>query len=363
MSDSDLQQRTRALESQGLLRSLKLHPGKIDFTSNDYLGLAQNTELWASFQRAISDHRQPALGSTGSRLLAGNSELAEELESYFADFFQCQGALLLNSGYMANMAMLTTLAERNHVILYDSEAHASIKDAARLSMAKCFAFRHNDLADLETKLQQTARTHWVVVESLYSMSGDFARLAEISELCQRHGARLLVDEAHTTGIAGDYGEGFCLQQKVASQVFARVHTFGKGPASMGAVVCGSNELKRLLISRARMFIYTTALPEYTLLHLKLAFEYLQKNYAMLISALRKNIEMFGGPKSSESPIQPVLVSGVDAVKQKAANLQASGLLVMPIVSPTVPAGHERLRICLHSFNTEDEINILKQGLS
>jgi 8-amino-7-oxononanoate synthase len=213
-------------ESAGLRRHLTLD-ALIDFTSNDYLGLARSRELFeiiTTKSRALHDKLN---GATGSRLLSGNSALAEEVEHQLAAVFQGDTALLFNSGYAANLGVLSALPRRNDTIIYDELAHASIKDGARLSLARRLSFRHNDLQDLENKLHRASGHCFIVVESIYSMDGDRCPLVELIEIAERNGATVILDEAHSTGIDGTSGGGMALSLGVADRLAFASTRLGK----------------------------------------------------------------------------------------------------------------------------------------
>ncbi|MEJ0028966.1 MAG: 8-amino-7-oxononanoate synthase [Bacteroidota bacterium] len=331
---------------RALVRSLKLPSGGVDFTSNDYLGLARSEELYKMIADAMSALSQKRNGSTGSRLLSGNSTLVEELETRLAHLFNSQGSLVFDSGYNANLAVLSTLPQRGDTIIMDDLSHASLKDGARLSLATKWNFRHNDTKDLGKKLEVAKGNKWIVIESVYSMDGDESPLDEIISLAESHDAHVILDEAHTTGLADH-------KKKIA----VRVCTFGKAMGVHGACVCSSKEIKDLLINFARPFIYTTAPSDHSIVSISLAFDFLEAN-KHLREQLKSNINYFKSIvpwPTSNSQIQVVIIPGQENVVKAASNLQAAGFDVRPILSPTVKEGQERLRICLHTFNTQTEI--------
>lgn len=346
---------------QGLLRQLPAPIGeRIDFCSNDYLGYA----------RTLRVASPTSGGATGSRLISGNTALAEALEQQIAAFHGGEAALLFPSGYAANIGLLPAVAGRGDTIIYDKLLHASLRDGIRLSRAKAMGFAHNDLADLVKKLRSAEGQVFVVVESVYSMDGDQAPLAEMVAICQQHDALLIVDEAHGTGVIGKKGEGLVGALGLEDQVWARVHTFGKAIGSHGAVVVGSLLLKSYLLNFARSFIYATALPHHTLLSIQAAYEALIKGVE--IKLLQERIQYFltNCPTTlrtslipSNTPIQAVICPGNTQVMQLAAHLQENNFAILPIRYPTVPQGEERLRICLHSFNTNEEIDKLLDVLA
>lgn len=373
MRESFLHRRIEKRKATGTFRVLpKAHEGLIDFLSNDYLGLSRNEDLQHKVATAWDDLTTKGLGSTGSRLLSGNSELAEELEEMLAATFRGETALLFNAGYNANVGVLSSIPERGDVILYDELSHACIKDGVRLSIADAFPFKHNDLNHLEEKIKRLSKGGkvFIVTESLFSMDGDFAPIRALSELSLLYGAYLIVDEAHSTGVYGPAGAGWLVENE-CEDVFARIYTFGKAIGNHGACVVGSKALKAELINTCRPFIYTTALPPHNLISLSETFKFLKDNHDALFKILNERIEHYNRQMkeagivtqfNSISAIQPVAVPGNQALQQLSMALRESGFDILGIRSPTVKEGMERLRICLHVYNTEEEINSLADHL-
>jgi 8-amino-7-oxononanoate synthase len=363
----------RALDervSRESLRTLSTSDGLVDFCSNDYLGFSRSQVLKDKIREETDRHGSEKTGSTGSRLISGNSAYFEDLEKEVADFHRAESGLIFNSGYDANLGVFSSIPQRNDTILYDRLVHASIRDGIRLSHASAFPFEHNDCHDLDRRLKTVSGTVYVAVESVYSMDGDCAPLTEMAELCRKSGANLVVDEAHATGVFGRKGEGKVGELGLEREVFARIHTFGKALGSHGAAVLGSNTLRSYLLNFARSFIYTTALPFHSLASIRCAYEYLAAD-ENLILRLRDRISLFkesvgAGLASamipSESAIQCILIPGNSEVKRVAREIQRSGFDVRPIMHPTVPAGLERLRVCVHAFNTDEEIGELTNKL-
>jgi 8-amino-7-oxononanoate synthase len=351
----------KKLQKRELVRSLKLPAAGIDFTSNDYLGLARSQELHHQVQKAYSLLPVSRNGSTGSRLLSGNSELIVNTELTLSKLFNSESCLLFDSGYNANLAVLSTLPQKGDTIIMDELSHASLRDGARLSLATKWNFRHNDVNDLKRKLAVAKGNKWIVVESIYSMDGDVASLKEIAEIAHESGAQLIVDEAHSTGVHGAGGNGLANELSLADQVPIRIYTFGKAMGIHGACVACDNSTKDLLVNFSRPFIYTTAPSDHSIVSVNCAFGFLKAN-AGLQSELRNNIDLFRNNMTtvsnwngSKSQIQIMLVAGHENVLGAAAQLQSAGYDVRPILAPTVKAGTERLRICLHTYNTNAEI--------
>jgi 8-amino-7-oxononanoate synthase len=355
MQEEFLLRKLRERQTQDALRSLRSSEGKVDFCSNDYLGLAK------SFSINLS--KEYAHGSGGSRLLAGNYAAIEEAETLIAGFHQAKAGLIFNSGYDANLGLLSSVPQRGDTILYDYLSHASIRDGIRLSFAEAFSFLHNDINDLENKLKKAKGNVFVVTESLFSMDGDLAPLHDISRLCIQFGAHLIVDEAHATGIIGNSGEGLVQSLGIAEKCFARVHTFGKALGCHGAIILGSETLRNYLINFARSFMYTTALPESSVAAIRRSYELFpsmqeeRRQLQSLIDRFKKFPVQFSRIESNTA-IQAVVVPGNKEVKQLADTLQRNKLDVRPILYPTVPRGGERLRIVLHAFNNFDELDKL-----
>lgn len=364
--DQRLAERTQ----QGNKRVLTTSEMAIDFVSNDYLGLSRSQVLHENVNQRVTDNLSLITnlnGSTGSRLLAGNSNETEKLENKLADIFNCEATLLFNSGYVANLALISTLAQRGDTIVYDSLAHVCIKEGAWLSKAQTFSFRHNDVEDLDMKLKNAKGDKFVVIESVYSMDGDFASFNEIIAVAKKHNAYLICDEAHGTGVFGKQGAGKLFELGIEKDFGARIYTFGKGMGVHGACVAGSQNLIDYLINFARPFIYTTALPVHSVFAIEQAFDLLGSSI-LLQSELQKKIDLFNAEfdrqigtsdqcqkLNSETAIQPLVIAGNERVKHIAETLQSQGYDIRAILSPTVKTGAERLRICLHTFNTDQEI--------
>lgn len=354
-------------------RFLRTTEGMVDFCSNDYLGIATDFLLKEDVDNGLST------GSGGSRLLSGNYELIEKTEERLAAFHKAEAGLIFNSGYDANLGLLSCVGQKGDVFLYDSLSHASIRDGIRLSFAESFSFKHNDLEDLEKKLKATTGDGlsnikeangqvYVVTESVFSMDGDFAPLKEIAALCHQYKSLLIVDEAHATGIVGSCGEGLVQELQLEEHCFARIHTFGKALGTHGAIVLGSCELRDYLVNFSRAFMYTTALPPASVATINAAYNLFPRmveernNLGALVSIFRAAKLRFE-KLDSVTAIQGIIVPGNEEVRELAANLQHQGLDIRPILYPTVPQGKERLRIILHSFNTEAELNKLITCLS
>jgi len=346
-------------KQKGLLRTLASSDSLIDFLSNDYLGLARSEVLANRIQSRLDQLGFQGNGGTGSRLLSGNHAAYERLETYLSSLFKSEACLVFNSGYAANQALVSCVAGKGDTILYDQLSHVCLKEGAWLSKAKSFAFQHNDIPDLEAKLKRAEGRVFVITESVFSMDGDEAPMAELIAVCKKYKAYLIVDEAHSTGVFGLAGAGWLIERGLEQEVFARVYTFGKGMGVHGACVAGSQTLIDYLVNFGRTFIYTTSLPPHSVMSIEESFLYLA-DHIELQAALRDKIALFKSlvKTASTTAIQPILIPGNAEVRKVAADLQQSGFNVRPIVAPTVKEGTERLRICLHTFNSDEDIRKL-----
>jgi 8-amino-7-oxononanoate synthase len=347
---------------RGSSRSLSELLEGIDICSNDYLGIARALGQPATLQSVLSAIQGP-LGATGSRLVSGHRAAHEMLEQFLATFHRAETSLIFGSGYEANVGLLSSIATRTDTIFYDELVHASMRDGIRLSHARSYSFRHNDLNDLRQKLLQARGDRFIVVESLYSMDGDISPLEDLCTLAEESGAYLIVDEAHATGVYGLRGEGLVVQRSLDDRVFARIHTFGKAVGFRGACVVGPKALREHLINTARPFIYSTAPDAFSLAVTQKAYELMSAASAerAALQQLLDDWNIFRSKVSdlkflpSHSPIQGIVVPGNQRVLQLEKHLRSHGFLVRAIRSPTVPAGEERLRVCLHSFNSLSDL--------
>ena len=347
-------------KAESLFRTLKADSNSVDFSSNNYLGFS-NTN-WR-----IETTKN---GATGSRLISGHSEIFNKVEQQIATFHNTEAALIFNSGYDANLGFFSCVPQKGDTVIYDALCHASIRDGLRLGLANNFSFKHNDIADLEKKILKASGNIFIVIESIYSMDGDEAPLEKIVAVCEKYTADIILDEAHATGVLGENGEGLAQSLNLESKIFARVHTFGKAMGCHGAIVLGSKNLRKYLINFARSFIYTTALSEHSLNAVESAYDKL-KGSRDNIDQLHQNISLFQSLLSkklqsklitSSGPIQSILVPENETVKKVEADLQSKGFDIRAILHPTVEEGKERLRICIHSFNTEKEIKMCVSSL-
>lgn len=355
-----LQNRLLIQEENFSFRNLERRKvNEIDFCSNDYLGFAKD-----GFKNKQKSH-----GASGSRLLSGHSLQYENLEKEIAEFHKFPAALIFNSGYAANIGLISCLAAEGDSIVFDEYIHASIRDGIKLSKASGIKFKHNNIIDAEEKLKEAKGKIWLLVESLYSMDGDILPLNNFITLAKKYNAAIIIDEAHALGTLGKEGKGLVCELNVQNDVFAVIYTYGKSFGSHGAAVCGAEILREYLINFSRPFIYSTALPNHTLSNIEYSYKRIVQTPN--VELLKENITFFiekakayNLPFSNHnSPIQSLIVSGNEQVIHLAKKLNDKSFYVKPIRYPTVPKGKERLRVCLHSFNSKEEIQSLIEAIS
>lgn len=365
-----LHQKIIQRKTQNSLRKLGKENSLIDFSSNDYLGFAKSEIIFDKTHQYLIDNNLKINGATGSRLLSGNHILYTEIEKQLAKLHNSETSLIFNSGYDANIGFFASIPQRGDVILYDELIHASIRDGIQLSNAKSFKFKHNDITHLDEMLKRVQHDDieiYVVTESVFSMDGDSPDLITMSQIVKKHtNVHLVVDEAHALGV---FGFGLIQKLQLENNVFARVITFGKGLGCHGAAILGSEQLQQYLVNFARSFIYTTGLSPHALATIKIAYEEL--TFSNSLEKLQENIQHFISESNrlqlsfieSYSAIHCCVISGNERVKNIALQLQKSGFEVKPILSPTVPLNQERLRFCLHAYNSKEEITDVLEKLA
>lgn len=356
------------------LRQLPAISNLIDFSSNDYLGLAQSESIFDQTHQLLRDRNFKTNGATGSRLLSGNHPMYTETENMLAQFHQSEAALIFNSGYDANIGFFSSVPQKGDLILYDELCHASIRDGIKMSNARSYKFAHNDFEDLEKLILKfkDGSAIYIATESVFSMDGDSPNLEALMAVSEKHHCFPVIDEAHALGVFGSNGCGLVQELALQDQVFARIVTFGKGLGCHGAAILGSAALQAYLVNFARSFIYTTGLSPHAVANIFVAYQHL-KTHSEEMESLQDNIIHFNQQKNllslkpifvhSKSAIQCAIIQGNEKVKNTALQLQQKGFDVKPILSPTVPKGQERLRFCLHSYNTEAQISEVLQSLS
>ena len=341
------------LDRKGRSRSL-VAPAGIDFTSNDYLGLAQSKRLKDALRDAID--RGVPVGAGGSRLLRGNHPEHEALEREAAAYFGAARALYFGSGYAANVALFSTLPQRDDIIVYDALIHASAHEGIAASRAPSIATSHNDADAVADAIRTWRRAGgagrpWIAVESLYSMDGDRAPLRELMELATQHDGFLVIDEAHATGVFGQGGRG--LSEGLGHpENCITLHTCGKALGASGALILGPAIICDFLINRARNFIYSTAPSPLMAATVREALRVLadeperRDKLAGLVSFASRKLEAATGMHSSKSQILPVVIGDNRRAVLIAERLRRGGFDVRPIRPPTVPEGTARLRISI-----------------
>lgn len=359
-----------ALSRRGRLRTLEPAHG-LDFTSNDYLGLAQSRELSAAIEAAIA--RGVPVGAGGSRLLRGNHPEHELLEEEAARFFGGQTALYFGGGFIANTALLSTLPARGDLIVYDELVHASAHEGMRLSKAEAKAVRHNDAQDFEVTIKAwraaggTGRP-WIAIESLYSMDGDRAPISELAALADRHDAMLIIDEAHATGVLGPDGRGLAADLEGRENIVT-LHTCGKALGAMGALVIAPRTIRDFLINRGRAFIYATAPSPLMAAAVRAAIDICrtepQRRQRLhdLIAFTERELTAKTRFTASGSQIQPLIIGGDGMAMALAATMKARGYDIRAIRPPTVPEGTSRLRLTITLNVSELEITRLIDDLA
>lgn len=366
LEDHGLRRRLRRLESpQGIRVDLAERGDCLNFSSNDYLGLATDEGLKEAYQRHIG---QLGVGSGASRLVCGTMAAHLELEEKIASLKQAEAALTFSSGFAAATGTLSALCGKGDILILDKLCHASLIDGARLSGATMRVFPHNDLDRLESHLQWARRQvdHdarlVVVTESVFSMDGDLAPLAGIVTLKDRYGALLLVDEAHAFGVLGPRGCGLAAALGIESRVDLRLGTFSKAVGLSGGYLCSTRALVDLLINRARSFIYSTAPSPALAATVSDALDLVCGAKGDDLRAdLLVHRRAFG--PDTPSAIIPLIIGENEAALAAAATLLEKGFLVPAIRYPTVPKGSARLRVTLSAAHRSEDLAALKSALA
>lgn len=359
MSDSH-ERALKALARRGRLRTLQPRSG-IDFSSNDYLGLAASPELAEAVARALD--RGVAVGAGGSRLLRGNDPEHEALEAEAQAFFGAESCLYFVGGFLANYALFSTLPARGDLVVHDALIHASVIDGMRAGKAATVAAAHNDAQSFDDAIRQwradggTGRP-WIAVESLYSMDGDQAPLADLIAVARRHDGYLVVDEAHATAVLGPDGRGLAHALEGAPDIIS-LHTCGKALGASGALLLAPRLMRDYLVNRARPFIYATAPSPLMAAAVRAALDLVRRDAARrerlagLVAFAGRELERRCGIAPSGSHIQPVILGADERAVSVARALVAEGFDVRAVRPPTVPEGTARLRISLTLNAGED----------
>jgi 8-amino-7-oxononanoate synthase len=356
-----VRQRLAEWQAAGLLRVLQ-PPAGADFSSNDYLNLSAHPLIVDRLARAVE---REGCGSTGSRLLRGDRDVFTAIETRFADFKRAERSLYFSSGYLANIAVMTTMTEQGDVVFSDERNHASLIDGMRLSAATRIVFPHNDVRRLAELLADVpADVHrFVVVESLFSMDGDFAPLVEYAALCRSTGASLIVDDAHAVGIYGKRGSGLVEAADVAGDVPISINTAGKALGVSGAFVAGPRWAIDYLIQRARPFVFSTAAPPALADAIDASLDVVRdepERRRLLGSRVRRVREQLAragvAVAADGSQIIPIAIGDNDRAVAVAGALRADGFDVRAIRPPTVPAGTARLRVSVNAGLSDETID-------
>ncbi len=344
--------------------TLSGHP-LLNLSSNNYLGLADHPRLK---EAAIAAIRAYGCGAGASRLITGTTPLHEQLEQRLAAFKGSERALLFGSGYLANMGVITSLVGAGDVVLSDELNHASIVDGCRLSRAERRIYPHCNIAVLAQQLEDLERaghpgTRLVITDSVFSMDGDLAPLAEIAVLCERYNALLMVDEAHATGCLGPAGRGLVAQMGLDAEAVISINTLSKGFGVTGAFVSGSDLLREFLINVARQFIFTTALPPADVVACLAALDILEEDPALptrlqrQAAFFRSGLQKLGfSTLASETQIIPLLIRDETCALHMAEALREHGLYAVAIRQPTVPPGAARIRFSVMASHTPEDLS-------
>lgn len=341
----------------------------LDFSSNDYLGLCGHPKLAADAKEAMDKF---GTSSSGSRLLSGDLRLHHQLEEEVARFKNKEAALVFNSGYQANLGIISSLYKAGDAIFSDRLNHASIVDGILLSGARCFRFRHNDLGHLDSLLKKERskfKQALLVAESVFSMDGDICLLKELIALKEKYNCKILVDEAHATGIFGKNGSGIVSKEGLEKEVDLIMGTFSKALGSFGAYLAASRKVIDYLVNTARSFIYSTALPP-AIIAANLASielvgsepwrrEKLEDSWRYFRAELKKA----GFAAAGSTQIVPLVIGENQKTVSYAQKLQARGYWVLPIRPPTVPQGQARLRFSLSVNHTQEILQKLARDLN
>ena len=341
----------------------------LNLSSNDYMGVGADVELWQAFLAEETHRGDFGGGACSSRLLTGNHSAYASLESRLMEWYGTESALVFDSGYHANVGILPALAASKDLILADKLVHASLIDGIRLSAAECVRFRHNDLGQLESILEKRRCDYqrvFIVTESVFSMDGDLADLAKLVELKKKYDCFLYVDEAHAVGVRGERGLGLAEEQGVIPDVDLLVGTFGKAVASQGAFVACNGILREYLVNAMRPLIFSTALPPVSVRWTEFVVKRLigrnneRKDLALVSARLRSNLASAGLKTAGGSHIVPLVVGDNHKAVQISEYLCENGFFVLPIRTPTVPAGSERLRFSLTTGITKEQIDRISE---
>ena len=380
ISENFFQESLGTLAHEGLRRQLRSQGGPqsrelpvegrkvLNFCSNNYLGLADDPRLK---EAVIENIREEGFGSGASRLVCGNMPAHERLEQAIARFEGTQDCLLFNSGYMANVGIISSVFGRDDIIFSDRLNHASILDGILLSQAQFKRYPHKDTEVLEKMLQSAAgfKKRGIITDSVFSMDGDVAPLEEIVRLAQAYGCILMIDEAHALGVMGKGGRGLAEHFAVEDQVDIRMGTLSKAAGSFGAYCCGSKALISFLVNKARSFIYTTGMPPSVAAASMRAIEIIGQDFSLRerlwqnTRYVREEIVRLGfDTMDSQTPIIPILLGRCDLAVEFSRWLFERSIWVSAIRPPTVPPKTARLRLTVTAAHTREDLDFLIEGL-
>jgi 8-amino-7-oxononanoate synthase len=373
MSGKFIETELQRLNEAGLYRRLRRVSGDqgptlilddkevVNFSSNNYLGLANHPALREAAKDAIDRY---GCGSGASRLISGNMTLHEELEAKLAELKRTEAALVFNSGFQANVGIISTLIGQGDAVVSDALNHASIIDGCRLSRAQVYVYGHADLQQLEDCLKQASacRRKLIVTETLFSMDGDEAPLEEMVDLAGKYDAMLMVDEAHATGIYGPNGAGIVAKMGLGDRVLVQMGTLGKALGGFGAYVAGSTALCDLIVNRCRSFVFTTSLPPAVMAMAIAALDIVKKEPERRRSLWENCARLQSGLKAlgysisnSQSQILPLMVGDANECMRLSEQLLGRGIFAQGIRPPTVPPGTSRLRITVMATHSAEQL--------
>jgi 8-amino-7-oxononanoate synthase len=356
----DFEQKVNSLRQKHLYRKLEVLQG-VDFCSNDYLGFSKNNILNESIRDYLNNNGE--VFASSSRLISGTRNLHIEAEVEIAEFLGREASLIFNSGYCANVGVISTLC-RNSIIYSDELNHASIIDGAKKSKADVKVYRHNDYLHLEKLLANDSAIEserYIITESIFSMDGTLSDIRKLLSLSVKYNTFLIVDEAHSTGILGYEGRGLIYEEDINENRVVSIHTCGKALGCYGAFIGCSEDVREYLINCCREFIFTTALPPLNILLILQSIKNIRVSNDLRIK-LRGNIEYFRSKlsisSSSKTQIQPFFIEGNKSVVELSRKIRNAGIDIVAIRYPTIAKGLERVRISIHSTHTFEEINAL-----
>lgn len=363
----NLNQKLEDQKQDSSVQKLRVINNLVDFSSDDYLGFSKSEMPFKLSHKYLLENEILKNQPTESLLISENHSLYQITTSFIREFHEVESALIFSSAYDANLCFFSVIPHQNDVVLYDELSHAFIRDGIAMSKAASYTFSHNDFEDLENLILKFPETTiYIVTESVFSMDGDSPNLEELVALSEKYNCRLIVDESHALGVFGEKGEGLLQFLTLHKRIFARIVTFGDAFGCQGTVFLGSSDLKKCIVN------FSIGLSRHDVAAILYAYERLEIEKES-IEKLRQNIIFFNQQKNllglkpmfvrSKSAIQSAIIPGIENAKRIVQQFQDKGFDVKAIFSPIVPEGQERLRFCIHSYNTEKEINQLLKLLA